>query len=69
MTVTEAPERYVTRQEMADIMSIGLRTLDYWVKDGMPSETFGKRRRYFLPSEAIRWAREQGEKATEQETV
>lgn len=52
-----APERYVTRREIAQLMGIGLTTLDAFVKAGMPAETWGLRSRRFLPSEAIAWAR------------
>ena len=50
-------ERYVDRHELAEIMRVSLRQIDKWVKAGMPSHTWGlRRRRFFLPSEAIAWA-------------
>jgi phage terminase Nu1 subunit (DNA packaging protein) len=64
-TFADAPfvgerECYLSRKQMAELMKISTDTLDRWVKAGMPSETWGTRRRYFLPSAALRWAREQG---------
>lgn len=50
------PERYVSRAELARILGVSLATIDRMVKDGMPSETWGRRTRRFLPSHAIRWA-------------
>jgi phage terminase Nu1 subunit (DNA packaging protein) len=38
-------------------MGVGVRTIDRFVAEGMPVETWGMRARRFLPSEAIRWAR------------
>lgn len=63
------PERFVSRQELAQIMGIGLTTLDDFVKAGMPSETWGLRTRRFLPSQAIAWARARAaESDTDQES-
>ncbi len=51
------PERYVTRAELADLMGVSKSTIDRWVHEGMPSETWGLRSRRLLPSAAIAWAR------------
>ena len=52
-------ERYVTRRELAELLSVSQRTVDALVADGMPSETWGmKRTRRFLPSACIAWLRE-----------
>lgn len=51
------PERYVNRGELADLMGVSLTTIDRWVGEGMPSETWGLRTRRFRPSLAIAWAR------------
>jgi phage terminase Nu1 subunit (DNA packaging protein) len=53
-------EHYVTRQEMAEILRVSTDTLDRFVKAGMPSHTWGTRRRYFLPSEAMPWLEARG---------
>jgi phage terminase Nu1 subunit (DNA packaging protein) len=53
-----APERYVTRAELAAIMGVSLATVDRMVADGMPSVTWGRRTRRFWPSAAISWALE-----------
>lgn len=50
-------ERYVTRQELAAMMGVSMRTIDNMVREGMPSETWGMRSRRFKPSHAIAWAR------------
>jgi phage terminase Nu1 subunit (DNA packaging protein) len=51
------PERYVTRAELADLMGVSERTVDRFIADGMPSETWGRRTRRFRPSVALAWAR------------
>ena len=58
-------ERYVTRAELARIMGISTRQLDRLVSEGMPSETWGMRGRWFLASAALRWARERGRRTAE----
>ncbi len=50
------PEAYVTRAELADVMRVSVATIDRMVSEGMPSETWGRRSRRFLPSQAISWA-------------
>jgi hypothetical protein len=50
-------ERYVDARELAALMAVSPTTIKRWVKEGMPSETWGmKRTRRFLPSHAIAWA-------------
>jgi phage terminase Nu1 subunit (DNA packaging protein) len=51
-------ERYVTRQELADIMRVSVGTIDNMVRAGMPSVTWGRRTRRFRASVAIAWAQE-----------
>jgi excisionase family DNA binding protein len=51
-------ERYVTRRELAELMHVGLSTIDAMVKEGMPSVTWGRRTRRFRASTAIAWAQE-----------
>lgn len=50
-------ERYVTREQLAELMGISVKTVDRLVHEGMPSVTWGKRTRRFRPSIAIQWAR------------
>lgn len=50
-------EVYLTRQQVADRLNIGLTTLDAYVKEGMPSYTWGLRIRRFKFSEVERWLR------------
>jgi len=54
------PERYVTRAQLAQIMGVSVATIDRFVGDGMPSETWGIRTRRFLVSSAVAWARTRG---------
>jgi phage terminase Nu1 subunit (DNA packaging protein) len=52
-------ERYVDAHELAALMGVSGRTVKRWVAQGIPSETWGmSRTRRFLPSEAMKWARE-----------
>jgi predicted DNA-binding transcriptional regulator AlpA len=51
------PERYLTRQQLADVMGMSVKTIDRMVRAGMPSETWGLRSRRFLASRALAWAR------------
>lgn len=58
MTTLTTPERYVDRRELAEIMGVSMNTIDRMTSEGMPSETWGRRTRRFLPSAAIAWARQ-----------
>jgi hypothetical protein len=51
-------ERDVSRKQFAEQLSVHPSTVDRWVRDGMPSETWGLRIRRFLPSRALAWLRE-----------
>jgi len=52
-------ERYVDAHELAALMGVSVSTIKRMVRAGMPSETWGmSRTRRFLPSKAMRWARE-----------
>lgn len=53
-------ERYVSRRQLAAQMGVSVATIDRWVGEGMPSETWGIRARRFRPSLAIAWARGRG---------
>jgi hypothetical protein len=50
------PERYVTRRELAAIMSVSIDTVDRLRGEGMPSVTWGRRTRRFRASIAVAWA-------------
>lgn len=56
-------ERYVTRDQLAELMGVHVATVDRMVGEGMPSETWGRRARRFRPSVAIAWARQRGRMA------
>jgi phage terminase Nu1 subunit (DNA packaging protein) len=64
MTVHGLPrpevERYVSRAQLAEHMGVSVRTVDRFVKEGMPHEDWGLKCRRFLPSKAIAWARTRG---------
>jgi hypothetical protein len=52
-----APEPYVDRKRLAEIMGVSVATIDRMVRAGMPSETWGIRSRRFQPFLALMWAR------------
>jgi excisionase family DNA binding protein len=54
-------ERYVDARELAALMGVSTRTIKRMVAEGMPSETWGRTRR-FLPSESLAWARQRRSK-------
>jgi hypothetical protein len=56
-------ERYVSRAELARMMAVSVATIDRFVREGMPSETWGMRARRFLPSRALAWAQTRGRRA------
>jgi excisionase family DNA binding protein len=57
--LSPAGEVYITRQECAERLGIGVSTLDRWVKEkGLPSHRWGMRIRRFRMSEVERWLRE-----------
>jgi phage terminase Nu1 subunit (DNA packaging protein) len=57
-SAVEPSERYVDANELAMYMGVSLSTVKRWVRDGMPSETWGmSRTRRYLPSQCIEWAR------------
>jgi len=56
-------ERYVTRAELAKLMCVSVATVDRMVREGLPSETWGRRTRRFKPSVALAWARAHGRDA------
>jgi phage terminase Nu1 subunit (DNA packaging protein) len=57
-------ERYVSRVELARIMAVSVATIDRFVREGMPSETWGMRARRFLPSRALAWAQTRERRAS-----
>jgi phage terminase Nu1 subunit (DNA packaging protein) len=50
-------EPYVTREQLAEIMGVGVRTIDRFRAEGMPCENWGMRAVRFQASRAIAWAR------------
>jgi len=58
-------EPYLSRHELALAMGVSERTVDRWVVEGLPHETWGLRSRKFLLSETVRWARTRDRRADE----
>lgn len=59
VAAVQRSEPYATRRELAELLQVGVRTIDGWVAEGMPSETWGMARtRRFLPSRCVAWLRE-----------
>lgn len=56
----QEPERYLTREELADRQNVSVRTVDRWVREGIPSETWGMRIRRFRVPDVERWLRKRG---------
>ena len=56
-------EPWVTRRQLAERMQVCERTVDNWVREGIPSETWGMRARRFQVSRAVAWARARERKA------
>jgi phage terminase Nu1 subunit (DNA packaging protein) len=61
---TPGPEPYLSRAGLAAHMGVSQRTIDRWVREGLPHETWGMRTRKFLPSEAAQWARGRSKAST-----
>lgn len=63
MTVHGLPaqntEKYMTRDELADALSVHVTTIDRWRAKGMPSVLWSRRVRRFLRSRAEQWLNEQ----------
>jgi hypothetical protein len=55
--ISPAPERWLTRAELASYWRISLKTLDALVAEGLPNETWGRKMRRFNLSEAEAWRR------------
>jgi hypothetical protein len=51
-------EPYVTRSDLAAKLCVSVKTVDRWVSQGMPSETWGLRSRRFRVSLALAWLRQ-----------
>ncbi len=53
----EVPDEILTRVELADRKKVSLRTVDRWIAEGCPSETWGMRVRRFELSQVNQWLR------------
>jgi hypothetical protein len=54
----ESPQaRWITRTELAAHWRISLKTLDALVREGLPSETWGRKMRRFNLAECEAWRR------------
>lgn len=54
-------EPLVTRETMAEIMGVGVTTLDEFRKAGMPEIRWGRRIVRFQPSRCLAWLRDYSE--------
>jgi hypothetical protein len=52
------PEPWLSRAQIALHMDVSERTIDRWVKEGVPHETWGLATRKFQASEVVAWARQ-----------
>jgi hypothetical protein len=64
---TLAPDRYLTRDDLAGHLGVATKTVDRMRRDGCPSYTFARRLRRFRLAEVEGWLRER-EKRTMRET-
>jgi transposase len=51
------PEPWMSRARIAKHMDVSERTIDRWVREGMPHETWGLATRKFQASAVEKWAR------------
>lgn len=56
-------EPYVTKRELAAHMHVSTKTVEAWVKAGMPHEKWGPRLVRFKKTAALQWVREHGRNA------
>lgn len=54
----------MSRAEIARHMSVSERTIDRWIREGMPHETWGLATRKCQASVVERWARNRSRKAS-----
>jgi excisionase family DNA binding protein len=52
---TLAPDRYLTRLELAHHLGVCVKTIDRMVREGCPSHTFGRRLRRFRLRDVECW--------------
>lgn len=57
------PERFATRDEIAELLNVSVDTVDRMRKAGMPSVVFGKKARRFPVAKAVGWAMNHGREA------
>lgn len=55
-------EPLVTREQLAEIMGVGLNTLDDFRRAGMPEIRWGRRLVRFEPSRCLAWLRDESER-------
>lgn len=62
MSPHPVPDQIVTRDELARIMRVSVRTIDRMRAEGMPAVNWGRRLTRFYVGDAIRWASEQSDR-------
>lgn len=58
------PEPFLNRREIAAFMRVSVRTIDNWVTESCPHETWGLRTRVFRASEVVEWAQHRARRRT-----
>jgi len=54
-TATLAPDRYLTRAELAAHLNVSTKTIDRMLREGMPSHRFGRRLVRLRLGEVEKW--------------
>lgn len=62
-TLRPVPDELVTREELAGIMRVSVRTIDRLRNEGMPAVTWGRRLVRFRVRDAMSWAEQQQRRA------
>lgn len=57
-------EPHISGKELADRLSVSIRTVERWQSEGMPSEKFGRARRY-QHQRCVEWLRGRSVRDTE----
>lgn len=58
------PEPWLSIAQLAEHLSVSERTINRWVREGCPSETWGLAARRFQASTVLRWASQRTRRAS-----
>lgn len=59
-SATVAPDRYLTRAELADHLGVSTKTIDRMLREGLPCHRFGRRLVRLRLAEAEDWLESRG---------